>query len=112
MDAIDVGAADVANVVGTQEFVAPPRHVRTVRVQRNYAETYVDATTAIDVPNEVNVYEIWAVVAAGNKEEYFMVVEATCALYGLTVPKWSAAQYKGFYASATEAVNAIGGYEN
>ncbi len=109
LDALDEGSADVAAMLGVREFLAPPRHVRTVRVQRNRAESHVDAPVAVDVPNELMVYEVWSVTAQDRKE-YFMVIESTCTLCGLTPPTWQRAIYKGFYTSALEAVNAVGGY--
>ena len=110
LDAVNDGCREVARV-NHDGFAAPPRHVRTVRVQRNRAESHVDdAPAVIDVNDELMVYEVWSVTMSSDMREQFLLISAKCTLLGSAPPKWSDAEYRGSYGSASEAVNAVGGY--
>lgn len=102
---INEGCANVYKMLSYDGYAAPPRHLRTIRRQKNRAESYVDFEPTIDIPNDVDVYEVWEVALNTDDgvECKFIVVSAKCTLAGMSQPTWSEPEYRGFFSAVDEA---------
>ena len=111
MDAINEASDNVSTML-KQKFANPPGPIRSIRKQKSKAKSNIDNFyTVINVPEVLDVYEVWKVVL--NNEQYdevFVVISALCELAGYAKANWSNVEYRGFYSTVDEAINDIYGH--
>lgn len=114
MDAINQASRNVAILLNRKLQVAPV-FIKSVRKQEDTNAVPKDQNpyANTNIVNIVTTYEIWQVFLdyeETNLDDCYVVISGDCTLEGYKKGKWSNVKYCGFYSSANEAENEIGGY--